>query len=40
VGFEQFLNGVRFAAAGETGYMDKGNGTGDGYIKLGIEREE
>jgi len=40
VGFEQFLDGVRFATASETGNVNEGNGAGDGYIKLGIEGEE
>jgi hypothetical protein len=37
VRFEQFLDGVRFAAASEAGNVDEGNGAGDGYVKLGVE---
>jgi hypothetical protein len=40
MGFEQFLNGVRLATACEAGYVDKGNGAGDGDVELGVEGKE
>jgi len=40
VGFEKFLDWIRFAAASEASNMNEGNGAGDGYVKLGIESEE